>query len=113
MPKLLTPRLHGYLDYVTVAVFALAPALVGLDGWAATLSYVLAGVHLAMTLATAFPLGIARLVPFPLHGMVEAVVAVALVALGLLLFDGDARVFFVAMGLVIAAVWATTDYAAA
>lgn len=110
MHTLLNARLHGVLDYVTVAVFALAPTVLGLVGLAATLSYVLAAVHLAMTLTTAFPLGVVGLVPFRLHGMVEAVVAVALVAAGLLLFEGTPRVFFLAMGLVIAAVWFATDY---
>ena len=111
MHTLLTPRIHGVLDYVTVAVFALAPAVLGLEGLAATLSYALAGIHLAMTLTTAFPLGAVGLVPFRLHGRVEAAVAVALVAVGLLAFEGTARLFFLAMGLVIAAVWFATDYA--
>lgn len=113
MPKLLTPRTHGYLDYVTVVLFALAPAVLGLTGLAATLSYALAAIHLAMTLATAFPLGLARLVPFPLHGLVELAVAVMLAALGVFLFDGTARAFYLVMAAVIAVVWATTDYEAA
>ena len=110
MHTLLSPRAHGVLDYVTVAVFALAPLVLGLDGLAATLSYALAGVHLAMTLATAFPLGVAALVPFRLHGTVELVVGLALVALGFALFEETARWFFVAMGVTILAVWAATDY---
>lgn len=113
MRTLLTPRLHGVLDYVTVAIFALAPAVLGLTGLAATMSYVLAGVHLAMTLATDFPLGIARLVPFRVHGVVEAVVTVALAAAGLLLFDGTAQGFYFVMAAIIALVWFTTDYTAA
>ena len=110
MHTLLSPRVHGVLDYVTVAVFALAPALLGLDGLAATASYALAAIHLAMTLATAFPLGVVSAVPFRLHGTVELVVGVALVALGLALFDGAGQAFFIAMGAVILAVWAATDY---
>lgn len=110
MHTLLSPRAHGILDYVTVAVFALAPSLLGLVGLAATLSYALAGIHLAMTLLTAFPLGVARVVPFRLHGMVELAVGVVLVALGFLLFEGVDRMFFAAMGVVILAVWAATAY---
>ena len=111
MHTLLSPRAHGVLDYVTVAVFALAPSLLGLGGVAATLSYVLAGVHLAMTLTTAFPLGVMDLVPFRVHGMVELAVGVALAVLAVALFEGAARGFYLATGLVILAVWAATDYA--
>ena len=110
MHSLLSPRTHGYLDYATVAVFALAPSVLGLDGFAATLSYLLAAVHLLMTVLTAFPLGVVLKIPFRLHGTVELVVGVVLVALALLLFDGTERAFTLAMGLVILAVWAATDY---
>ena len=113
MHTLINARTHGVLDYAVVAVFALAPAVLGLVGLAATLSYLLAAVHLAMTLATAFPLGVAAVVPFRLHGTVELVVGAVLVALAFLLFDGAARVFFLVMGLGILAVWAATDYAGA
>ena len=55
--KPITPSTHGYLDYVTVAVFLLAPKLLGFEGLPALLSWTLAGVHLVLTLATDFPLG--------------------------------------------------------
>jgi len=110
MPTLLSPRTHGVLDYVTVAVFALAPSSLGLDGLTATLSYVLAGVHLAMTLLTAFPLGVVARIPFSLHGTVELVVGVALVLTGSFLFEGPGRMFYLVMGAVILLVYLATDY---
>src|SRR5579864_8892655 len=42
--------LHRMLDFVTVVGFALAPTVLGLVGFAATLSYLLAAVHLVLTL---------------------------------------------------------------
>ena len=48
--NILTPRAHGYLDYVVVVVFLLAPVVFGLTGFPAVLSYLLAVVHLALTL---------------------------------------------------------------
>lgn len=105
-------RTHGILDYVTVAVFALAPIVLGMTGLAATISYALAAVHLGMTLATAFPMGVGALVPFPLHGKVELGVGIALVVIGI--FDvvpAPGWVFFLAMGTLILAIWALTDYA--
>ncbi|MEO8383108.1 MAG: hypothetical protein ABI779_25855 [Acidobacteriota bacterium] len=108
---MLTPRLHGILDYVTVALFAVAPAVLGLDGLPATIAYGLAAVHLILTLVTAFPLGAAKLVPFAIHGGIELVVALALVVLPWLAgFTGIARTFYVAMGAVIFVVWLLTRY---
>lgn len=110
MHSLLSPRTHGYLDYAAVAVFALAPSFIGLIGFAATLSYLLAAAHLVMTVLTAFPLGVVLKIPFRVHGTVELAVGAGLVVLALLLFDGTERAFTLAMGLVLVAVWAATDY---
>ena len=109
MHKVLSPLVHGVLDYATVAAFALAPSLLGLHGTAAVLSYLLAVVHLLMTLATDFPLGAVRKVPFRLHGIVELVVGAILVVLALV-FPEDARLFFLVMGTAILVVWLLTDY---
>lgn len=113
MRKPISPRAHGAFDYVVVAVFALAPSALGLVELAAALSYGLAAVHLLLTLATAFPLGVAGLVPFRTHGAVEAAVGVALLVGGLVLFRNVALVFFLAVGAAVLAVWALTDYAGA
>lgn len=45
--KPILSRAHGVFDYLTVALFALAPNLFGLTGTAATLAYVLAAVPLS------------------------------------------------------------------
>ncbi len=110
MTKPIPPRLHGVLDYVVVTVFLLAPALFGLTGLAAMLSYLLAGVHLLMTVLTAFPLGLTAVVPFALHGTVELVVGGVLAVVALLLFEGAATGFYLGMGVLILIVWALTDY---
>lgn len=109
MRSILSPRGHGVLDYVTVALFALAPTVLGLTGLAATLSYGLAVVHLAMTLLTAFPMGVVRRVSFPTHGAVELAVGSALVLAGSFLFEGTARTFYLMMGVVILLVYLLTD----
>ena len=111
MRKPISPRTHGILDYITVAVFALAPLAFGLEGLAAGLSYLLAAVHLAMTLATAFPMGVVSVIPFSLHGTVELAVGAVLAVAALFLFSGAAFWFFFVMGVVILTVWAGTDYA--
>ncbi len=113
MKKPLTPRLHGYIDYAAVLAFALAPSLFGFTDTPSTLCYVLALVHLSITLLTDFPLGLAHLIPFPVHGGIEAGVSVALVAMPWLLgFDGEmaARNFFAMSGGALAVTWLATNY---
>lgn len=108
----LSPRFHGYLDYFTVAVFALAPTLLGLGGEAAALCYGFAVVHLLLSLATDYPAGVTHLIPFTLHGKIELVAGVSLLALPLILgFAVVPTVFFVVMGVTVLAIWSTTPYA--
>ena len=88
----------------------------GLSGASAIISYVLAAVHLALTLTTAFPMGVVKVIPFPVHGTLELIVSIALLALPWLAGFADqaaARNFYVGAGVVIFLVWLTTDYRAA
>ncbi|MGE5275854.1 MAG: hypothetical protein ACM3SU_02560, partial [Acidobacteriota bacterium] len=99
--RILSARIHGMLDFVVVAVFLLAPLLVGLGGSPAAISYALAVVHLLLTLMTRFPAGRWKIVPFFVHGIVELVVGIALLILPS--FAGyspgsPARRFYLAIG---------------
>jgi hypothetical protein len=111
--KILRPKMHGILDYVVVGLFLAAPSLFGFGGLPAAIAYALAGVHLALTLMTAFPLGAVKLVPLPVHGAIELVVSLALPALPFVLrFAAEpvARNFFLGAGAVIFITWLITDY---
>ena len=112
--NVLNARLHGFLDLVTVVVFLLAPFFFGFGGYVAAVAWGLAAVHLLVTLFTRYPLGLVKLIPFPIHGLVELLVGVVLVlAMPRLLGAGPgspARTFFVGAGVVILAVWALTRY---
>jgi hypothetical protein len=113
MKKILTPTLHGYLDYVTVVLFLAASSLLGLTGMAGIFAYVLAIIHLAMTLLTDFPLGIYKLVPFNLHGWIERGVGPMLVVVPYIFgFTDTAIMFYVGIGIVIIIVGLLTDYQA-
>ena len=110
--KIISDPIHGILDYLTVAIFALAPSLLGFDGVGALISYGLAVIHLAMTLLTDMPLGPVKLIPMKLHALVELIVGPVLILAALLLpaiFDGG-REFFLAMGFVILADWFLSSY---
>jgi hypothetical protein len=111
--NLLGYKLHGILDYVTVVAFLAAPTILGLAGTPAVIAYTLAGVHLALTLLTAFPLGLIKIVPMVIHGWLELVVSLALVPLPWILgFSSDvpARSFYIGAGGVIFLVWLVTGY---
>jgi hypothetical protein len=115
--KILSPRAHGYLDYLVVAAFLIGPSLFAFSQTPKTLAYVLGVVHLFVTLLTAFPLGVVKLIPFTVHGVLEFLVALGLIALpwlaGFAATDAPARTFYVAAGIVVLLVVAVTDYKAA
>ena len=109
--KKLTATQHGYLDYATVLLFLAAPTLLGLTGFAGTFAYVLAVIHLAVTLLTNFPLSIYKLIPFHIHGWIERGVGPVLVLVPFVFgFDGAAVGFYVVVGIVIILVGLMTDY---
>jgi hypothetical protein len=109
--KFITDKVHGVLDYGVVIIFALAPTLLGIDGISAWICYILAVVHLAMTILTDMPLGVLKAVPLKLHGLVELIVALALIAVAWTfsaLHSG--QLFFTLMGAVIFFVWVSSNY---
>ena len=110
--KVISDTAHGLLDYFTVAIFALAPSILGLSGFAALVSYALAAIHLVMTVLTDMPLGVSKIIPIRLHALVEMLVGPVLVVAALVLptLLGDKREFFLVMGLVILAVWLLSSY---
>lgn len=111
---MLSSKTHGYLDYITAFFFLIAPSLVPLSETGTLLAYALAVVHLLMTLATGFSLGLIKVIPFQLHGYVELVVSLFLIAGPWLLadfFSDTDRIFYTICGAVILMVWFLSDYA--
>ncbi|MDQ6788603.1 MAG: hypothetical protein M3033_17510 [Acidobacteriota bacterium] len=109
--KILSSTIHGFLDYVVIIAFALAPTVFGLEGAPAAISYILAVVHLLLTILTAFPLGLIKVIPAIFHGWIEFVVAICLIAIPFVAgFIGAARNFYVAAGIIIFVVWLITNF---
>ncbi len=111
--KIINPRVHGILDYVVVVGLLAAPTLLGLAGSPAVIAYLLAGVHLTLTLLTAFPMGALKAIPFKIHGLIEMIVGPCLVASPFVLGFSAlpmAKDFYVICGAMIFLVWVLTDY---
>ena len=112
--KILSSTVHGILDYVVIIAFALAPTVFGLEGAPASISYILAVVHLLLTVLTAFPPGLFKIIPAFFHGWIELVVAICLILLPFVVgFVGAARNFYLAAGVIIFIVWLITNYTTA
>lgn len=108
---IIPPNVHRLLDFVAVIGFALAPTLFQLHGNTVILAYALAVIHLAMTLATRFPGSAPRPIPYHVHGLVELVVGVLLIAIPFVRhWTSGARQFYPAIGIVIVVIWALTRY---
>jgi hypothetical protein len=114
--KILTPRIHGFLDFLVVIVFFLAPLVFNLPGLAAVVSYLLGGVHLVLTLLTASLPGAAEAIPLTVHGAIELLISIVLIVgplllpiLGIPVFP-PAIIFYVGIGLVILVIRLITNY---
>ena len=113
--KVISPRIHGYFDFLTVFIFLLTPTLLGLGQLSAMLAYGLAVVHFIVTLTSDFPFGVVKLIPFTVHGWIERMVGPLLIAVPFILNFSDeeaARNFYIAMGIIIIVAGMLTDYQA-
>lgn len=113
--KFLNPVIHGYIDYLYVVMFALAPSLFDFYGPERTLSYVLAVAVLGLSIFTRYPLGLVRKIRFDIHGMIEMGAAIFTIAAPWLFrfnqIDAQ-RDFFLTSGCLLVLVFMFTNYKA-
>jgi hypothetical protein len=117
-PKVIKPTPHGVLDYAVAGTLMAAPWLFGFsDNKTARANSVISGAAvLGLSLMTRYPLGAAKLIPFPVHGVVETLAAAMTTAAPWLMgFSRNKRATstHVAAGVATLAVVALTDYRAA
>ncbi|MAM86954.1 hypothetical protein [Allohahella sp. A8] len=111
--KVLDPKVHGVLDYLLAIAFLIAPSVFNFVEVAATLSYVIGVVYLLTSIITKYPLGLVKLLPFPVHGVLEGLMAAAWIVFPWLFGFADdeaARNFFIIAGVGLLIVVALTDY---
>lgn len=113
MKKPISPRVHGMIDYATVATVATVPALMHFPPQAARTAWALASGYGGLSSVTDYPLSVKRAVPFKAHGAAEAVIGMALPALPWVLGFARhraARNFFVGLAALTFVVAALTDW---
>lgn len=113
MKKPISPRVHGMIDYATVATAAAVPALMDFPPQAARAAWALAGGYGGLSSVTDYPLSVKRAVPFKAHGATEAVIGMALPALPWILGFARhraARNFFLGLTALTFVVAALTDW---
>ena len=109
----LNSKIHGAIDYLVVIFLFLSPALFGLKDTTATFTYVLAAVHLILTITTKFEFGLVKIIPFNVHGMIELIVSIVLIGVAFYLGNLEgvlSRNFYLSFGIVVFITWLITDY---
>ncbi len=72
----LNSKTHGIVDYLVVVFLLIAPTAFHLPETTAVFTYVLGGIHLALTVLTNFEFGLVKVIPFKTHGLIELVVSI-------------------------------------
>jgi cadmium resistance protein CadD (predicted permease) len=113
--KIISPKIHGIIDYLVVLFLFISPTVFNMAHSVAVFTYALGAIHLVLTLLTNFSAGLVKLIPLPLHGLIELVVGIALVALAFtwLKDDETAKLFYTGFGAAVLAVFFLSDYKAA
>lgn len=113
MPKVITPDVHGLIDYAHAAFFLCAGVVLWKKNRAAAVaSLATSGLILGEALITDYPLGATPIISFKTHGQLDAALASAsLVAPGFLGFSATgAATLFRLNALFEGAVIGLTDY---
>jgi len=111
--KVINAKAHGILDYLTVVFLFLSPTLFGMHGTLATFTYILGAVHLLLTILTAFEVGLIKVIPFRVHGIIEIIVAIALGIVAYWFYTLDNQpgfYFYLVVAMVILLVFFLTDF---
>ncbi len=110
--KIISPKVHGIIDYLVVVFLLASPLIFGFTGRVALFTYALGGVHLVLTLLTNYSAGVAKIIPLPVHGLIEFIVGLLLIIMAYCFLNNhpDAKHFYTVFGAVILVTFLLTDY---
>lgn len=106
-------KVHGIVDYLAVLFLWLSPSVFGLPSTSSVFAYGLGVVHLVLTICTHYEYGLVKFIPLKIHGAVELIVSLVLVAIAFYLesIEGElARNYFIGFAIVLFLVWILSDY---
>ncbi len=115
MTKPITPQVHGLLDYGLVAANSVVPGMLNMSTKAKALFRTVAVIQGGLGAVTDQPLGLQKIVPFPMHGLIDkASTPVYLVAPFLtgVIRERKARNWWLLVGVALIAVYNLTDWSA-
>lgn len=104
---------HGIIDYALAILLAAGPSIAGFNGRQAMWCYLFAAVLFALAVMTRYPLGIVKVVGLAIHGFVELLLAICLIAApwyGSFIAGVHSRNFYWTMGLMMLVLWFLTDF---
>lgn len=113
--KMISPRLHGAVDYAACGAMLLLPGALKLSPRARLASRAFALGYLGLSALTDYPYALKRVVPFPLHGRAELLSAPALLLTPALLGAGAGtreRGYFQALTVMVLGAYLSTDWQA-
>ena len=104
---------HGILDYALAILLLAGPSVIGFVGIQAKWAYIFGGVLFVLAILTRYPLGIIKIVGLGIHGFVELLLALCLIAApwyGNFARGVLSRNFYVMLGLLMLVLWFLTDF---
>ena len=111
--KLISPYVHGWLDYITMISLLIVPLTIKLNGRAEFMLIGFALFEFILAVITRYPLGATRQLPFPVHGVIDLISGIAFLA-GPWLFGfsarPEARGVYLALGVYYVLIWVLTDF---
>ncbi|RYU89546.1 hypothetical protein EWM62_14610 [Mucilaginibacter terrigena] len=99
--KLISPKLHGIIDYVLILFLYLSPTLFAMPKDIASDTYLLATAQLLLTVITNYSFGLFRAVPLTTHRIIELVISAGMIIAVFTLFKYDERAkpFYLGVGI--------------
>jgi branched-subunit amino acid ABC-type transport system permease component len=111
--KVISPALHGIIDYCMSGVFLALPFAFDFSGTYAGVCYALGAGYLLVALLTRMPFGLFKVIPFAIHGGFEMVSGLAFIASPWIFGfaqDPTPRNLFISLGVVFLIVYALTEW---
>ncbi|MEO7265111.1 MAG: hypothetical protein ABIW38_09375 [Ferruginibacter sp.] len=111
--KILSSRMHGIIDYLLIVFLFASPTLFKMEGSLCTITYALAATHLLLTVLTNFELGLIKIIPFKIHGLIEMIVSISLAFLSFWFYRNGTNFgfyFYMILAIAIMIVFILTDF---